>query len=232
MALNLANLWRTYKQILPYVSPAAAVYKAASSPKSVKRIRDFVWGVNDTLNYPAVAIWELWAHLSPKGSKAEYYFNDWTNNARETSDLGQDRTSAVYLWGRLAPALAVYWGLPAWGSVEALWTPAVMWLETAWLWTMWAYLGGDVEDAYNWQRAGNGQYVNRPQTSLIWRKVYTTAPTVQTTAKQPVKITASSTKQEAKRLITNELRRLSAAWELLNNVSRTQKLINLYKKLK
>lgn len=38
--------------------------------------------------------------------------------------------------------------------------------------------------------------------------------------------------EEAKKLVTNELKRMNAAWELTKDISRTKKLIDLYKKLK
>lgn len=38
--------------------------------------------------------------------------------------------------------------------------------------------------------------------------------------------------QKAKRLVTNELKRMNTAWELTKDISRTKRLIDLYKKLK
>ena len=54
---------------------------------------------------------------------------------------------------------------------------------------------------------------------------------VQTTTQSQV-INNDAQIQEAKRLVTNELKRMNAAWELTKDISRTKKLIDLYKKLK
>lgn len=224
--------------------------------------KNFLWGINDTMNLPAVAIWELWAFFSPRWSKAEYYFKDFANSARNTSDMWQDRGSVGYVLGRAAPGLAVYWALPAAWALPAL---GFAWVETAGLSTLWSFFDGDIARAYNWQQNGNGIYANQPHwsapTSLTWRRitpamapVLPQAPAiVRTEVPQPDKylyadwkiqakiveppvykysVGMPTSRQQAKRLVTNELKRMNAAWELMKNISRTQKLIDLYKKLK
>ena len=150
-------------------------------------VKNFLWGVNDTMNLPAVAIWELWAFLSPRWSKAEYYFNDFANSARNTSDMWQDRGSVGYVLGRVAPGVAVYWAIPAWSA--ALSPAVVWWIETAGLSTLWSFYGWDFTRAYDWQQDGNWIYANQyrysyaPWTSNSWRRViYRQAlPTIQHT---------------------------------------------------
>ena len=101
---------------------------------SVKQwLTNFIGWVNDTMNMPAVAIWQVWEWLSPKWSKAEAAFRDFKNTAKWVTDIWQDYQSAWYVAGRLAPWAAVFWALPAAWVLPAT---AVAWVETAWLWAL------------------------------------------------------------------------------------------------
>lgn len=57
-------------------------------------------------------------------------------------------------------------------------------------------------------------------------------PSPAQTTEQSQAVNSDAQIQEAKRLVTNELKRMNAAWELTKDIYRAKKLIDLYKKLK
>ena len=119
MAFNLTNFWR----------------------KLAQWGKNFIWGVNDTLNLPTVAIWDIWAFLSPKWSQAERNFKNLADSARYASDIWQDYNSAGYLVSRFAPWAALTLPLLAASSpvaIWALWVGGTLGLELPSLATMWS----------------------------------------------------------------------------------------------
>lgn len=105
-----------------------------------------------------------------------------------------------------------------------------------------------IDSYWNANNGANDKLRNRNMDTLKWlwismddvrAEYFRRHPTPQMEARDRVQTAVQSQAtnndtqiQEAKRLITNELKRMNAAWELTKDVSRTQKLIDLYKKLK
>ena len=97
----------------------------------VQWAKNFIGGINDTMNYPSVAIWEIWAFLSPKGSKAEKNFKSFASAARWASDMGQNPWSLWYVVWRMAPWIAALPGMIAYtpAAAAAMSAPAFAWIE-------------------------------------------------------------------------------------------------------
>ena len=77
---------------------------------------------------------------------------------------------------------------------------------------------------------------NQAMPVPMTRRVLQTIPN-NATAEQAQQVTIQNNEAlwrmgEAKKLVTNELKRMNATWELIKDISRTKKLIDLYKKLK
>lgn len=153
------------------------------------------------MNYPTVWIWQLWSFLTKKWTPANNFFQDLRDSARRASDNWQNRNSAGYILGRMAPGAAV--ALPTAvasspAAIAALPVTSALWLETAGISTI-AYPAVDIWPSIEYQ-----EKLNQQKNANI----------------------------QAKRLIVNELSRMSNAWEIQTNPTRTQKLIDLYNKLK
>lgn len=213
MALNLTNLWRKAVNYLQYSNPITAtpkivngVAKIASSPEVQQWAVNFMWWINDTMNFPAYAVGKVWAYLSPQWSTTQRRFDLLAKSARQASDVWQDYNSTAYALWRMAPALAAaplapVAAAPAWTltAVETAWimAPALWWQEAFWVWL----------PSWEWDRREDMR-----QEMLQ-----------QNTAQQL---------DEAKIKIVNELKRMIGAWEVNSNPARAQALLNLYNKIK
>ena len=114
MAFNLTNLWRKIANVGSYLSPMLAPVRAAKTVSDVvssgiskdrlgQWVNNFLGWVNDTMNLPAVAIWEVGAYVSPRGSRAESEFKRLADTARWVTDMGQDYRSPEYVAWRVTP---------------------------------------------------------------------------------------------------------------------------------
>lgn len=138
----------------------------------------------------------------------------------------------------------VYWLGSLWGSV-------VVWPVVDTLWNIWNAAANGYKRLYNNGAALynygantiNDYLVNKElankaqQTSMTWRRMPVSGTSTSNTQTAQQRKGAKAEQkmdvvQEAKKLVTNELKRMNAAWELLKDVSKTKRLINLYKKLK
>ena len=171
MALNLTNLWRKAVNYLQYSNPITAtpkivngVAKIASSPEVQQWAVNFMWWINDTMNFPAYAVGKVWAYLSPQWSTAQKRFDLLAKSARQASDVWQDRTSAEYMVGRMAPGVAVIAAAPAAWAVTL---PGYLWIETAWLSTLAAPLDWENSVEY-WRQQQLAQQRNlQARTSIV-----------------------------------------------------------------
>ena len=170
---------------------------------------------------------------------------DWTQRKMPTySDA-----ALAFQWLWVAPRAE--WFAQLGGSSAAPWLLApnaidtvVNWLPNVYNWAV------DEYNAWASKRALNN-YINnewKEAREKIQRRQNQTVPAttagkaLQTipnnaTAEQAQQVVTQNNEtlwkmQEAKKLVTNELKRMNAAWELLKDVSKTKRLINLYKKLK
>lgn len=172
----------------------------------VQWAKNFIGGINDTMNYPSVAIWEIWAFLSPKGSKAEKNFKSFADSARWASDIGQDPGSVWYVLWRMAPWIAVLPGMAAASTpaaVAALWTPAVAWLQWASISTL-AYPTVDMITPKEWLMWNE------------WHHYYTTRwQTYQ--KKQADKKELKNIKEDVKELAKDKA--INAAYKLYENAN-------------
>lgn len=171
MALNLTNLWRKAVNYLQYSNPITAapkivngVAKIVSSPEVQQWAVNFMWWINDTMNFPAYAVGKVWAYLSPQWSTAQKRFDLLAKSARQASDVWQDRTSAEYIVGRMAPGVAVIAAAPAAWAVTL---PEYLWIEAAWLSTLAAPL--DLENSVEyWRQQQLAQQRNlQARTSIV-----------------------------------------------------------------
>lgn len=117
----------------------------------------------------------------------------------------------------------------------------VDWLPNVYNWAVDEYNAWASKRALNnyinneWKEAR--EKIQRRQNQTM--PVATVGRTLQTipTTEQAQQVVAQNNEtlwrmEEAKRLVTNELKRMNAAWELTKNISRTKRLIDLYNKLK
>lgn len=114
MAFNLTNLWRKIANVGSYLNPMLAPVRAVKTVSNVvsggaskdrlrQWVNNFLGWVNDTMNLPAVTIWEVGAYVSPRGSRAESEFKRFADTARWVTDMGQDYRSPEYVAWRVTP---------------------------------------------------------------------------------------------------------------------------------
>lgn len=114
MAFNLTNLWRKIANVGSYLNPVLSPVRAVKTVSNVvsggiskdrlrQWVNNFLGWVDDTMNLPAVTIWEVGAYLSPKGSRAESEFKRFADTARRVTDMGQDYRSPEYVAWRVTP---------------------------------------------------------------------------------------------------------------------------------
>lgn len=168
------------------------------------------------------------------------------NMMRWNTKNSRDLPAAVrYFYG--VPG-ALWWMLVDW--VWQIWNTALNWYKRVY---------NNAAALYNNAVAQLNSIWNTPQTRLTWRKITSDiAPflpqppeVVVTEVEQPVKYLYSDGKIQAevvepktynysipmdkityRRKVANELKRMNTNWELIKNISRTKKLIDLYEKLK
>lgn len=68
-----------------------------------QQAKNFVWGINDTMNAPARAVWQIATRLTPKWTKANDLARSFRNTAYWVTEMWQDHDSAAYAAWRLAP---------------------------------------------------------------------------------------------------------------------------------
>lgn len=171
-----------------------------------------------------------------------------SQDARRAKDPLTWATDIVYwLW-------SLWWSVLVWPVTDTIWNiwnTALNWYKR--LYNYWANAYNNVADAYNnWQMQRNNL-----QTSLTWRRItnninpanynmtvaevekptkylaYNWQPVAQIVEPNPTEIkVVPAQNTQAKRLIVNELSRMSNTWEIQSNPTRAQKLINLYNKIK
>lgn len=128
---------------------------ANAGRKLAQSIKNYVWGINDTMNMPAVWVAKMWQYVTPEWSKVNRAFQSLEDTARYTSDMWQKRNAPGYIIGRMSPSAAVFWAAPAsW----TLWLAPFLWVETAWLSTLSSPL--DFQDAWGYEQTKQQQLNN------------------------------------------------------------------------
>lgn len=203
-------------------------------------------------NWDQTALWQ--DYWGPAGESLPAT-NTFLDAARGFSQFARQANNPIERWEDI-----IYWlwnlggAVIVWPVVDTawnIWNAAYNWYKR--LYNYWANAYNNVADVYNnWQMQRNN-----PQTSLTWRKITNSInpanynmtaaevekptrylannwqPVAVIVEKNPTVIKPVPTQNNtAKRMIVNELSRMSNAWELQNNLTRTQKLIDLYNKIK
>lgn len=105
----------------------------------IQWLKNFIWGVNDTMNLPSYVLGRVWTYLSPQWSALQKSFDSLTRAARAATDMWQSYYTGWYGLWRIAPAIAWAALAPISSAPVALSEAETVWLMLPALWWQTSY---------------------------------------------------------------------------------------------